>query len=42
MEAALENTSEFTEDVLTETKSILGPYLSTAFGLVKNIKIFEN
>ena len=42
LEAALENVSEFTEDVLTKTKSILGPYLSTAFGLVKNIKIFEN
>ena len=32
LEAALENVSEFTEDVLTKTKSILGPYLSTAFG----------
>ena len=34
LEAALENVSEFTEDVLTKTKSILGPYLSTAFGSV--------
>ena len=37
IEAALENVSEFTEDVLTKTKSILGPYLSTAFGLVQFI-----
>ena len=41
VEAALENTSEFTADVLTETKSILGPYLSTAFGLVKTSKFLK-
>ena len=35
VDAALENISEFTEDVLAKTKSILGSYLSTAFGSVK-------
>ena len=37
-DAAMENISQFTEDLLAKTKSILGSYLSTAFGLEKIVE----
>ena len=32
-----DDVAELTDSILLQTQSALGPYLSTAFGLVKNI-----
>ena len=35
-ETAFNSVTELTDSVLSKTQTALGPYLSTAFGLVKN------